>query len=212
MRYRHFIWDFDGTLFDTYPRMVRCFDHALRQCGVVANEDEILRRIKVSVGSALTYFRQAYSIDPSFDFMAAYSACDHTLPAAAMRPYPGMPELIRQTHELGAHHHLYTHRDQAAFEALEHYQILDRFEGRITSQDPFPKKPAPDALLSLIARGLVDPASACMIGDRDIDVEAAHNAGIDGCLFDPERFYEAYDTPLRVHTVPELLAWITESA
>ena len=35
MRYQHFIWDFDGTLFNTYPRMVKCFDHALRQCGVV---------------------------------------------------------------------------------------------------------------------------------------------------------------------------------
>ena len=47
-----------------------------------------------------------------------------------------------------------------------------------------------------------------MVGDRDIDVEAAHNAGIDGCLFDPEHFYEAYDTPYRVQTVPELLAWM----
>ena len=200
MRYQHFIWDFDGTLFNTYPRMVKCFDHALRQCGVVESEEEILRRIKVSV--------EKHAIDPAFDFMAAYYAYERTLPADTMIPYPGMPELIRETHELGAHHHLYTHRDRAAFEALERYGILDCFEGRITSQDPFPKKPAPDALLSLIHRGLVNPASACMVGDRDIDVEAAHNAGIDGCLFDPEHFYEAYDTPYRVQTVPELLAWM----
>ena len=208
MRYQHFIWDFDGTLFNTYPRMVKCFDHALRQCGVVESEEEILRRIKVSVGSALKYFQEKHAIDPAFDFMAAYYAYERTLPADTMIPYPGMPELIRETHELGAHHHLYTHRDRAAFEALERYGILDCFEGRITSQDPFPKKPAPDALLSLIHRGLVNPASACMVGDRDIDVEAAHAAGIDGCLFDPEHFYEAYDTPYRVQSVPELLAWM----
>ena len=209
MRYQHFIWDFDGTLFNTYPRMVRCFDHALRQCGIEADEEEILRQIKVSVGSAQEYFQKKYAIDPSFDFMAAYSAYERTLPVDTMIPYPGMPELIRSTRELGAHHHLYTPRDRTAFEALERCGILDCFDGRITSQDPFPKKPAPDALLSLIQRGLVDPASACMVGDRDIDVEAAHAAGIDGCLFDPERFYETYDTPCRVHTVPELLAWMT---
>ena len=208
MRYQHFIWDFDGTLFNTYPRMVKCFDHALRQCGVVESEEEILRRIKVSVGSALKYFQEKHAIDPAFDFMAAYYAYERTLPADTMIPYPGMPELIRETHELGAHHHLYTHRDRAAFEALERYGILDCFEGRITSQDPFPKKPAPDALLSLIQRGLVNPASACMVGDRDIDVEAAHNAGIDGCLFDPEHFFDGYQTPHRVCSAGELLAWM----
>ena len=29
MLYRHFVWDFDGTLFDTYPRMTKSFQHAL---------------------------------------------------------------------------------------------------------------------------------------------------------------------------------------
>ena len=52
MRYRHFVWDFDGTLFDTYPRMTKSFQHALAVCGVQADEADILPRIKISVGSA----------------------------------------------------------------------------------------------------------------------------------------------------------------
>ena len=30
MRYIHFFWDFDGMLFNTYPRMLRAFDRVLR--------------------------------------------------------------------------------------------------------------------------------------------------------------------------------------
>lgn len=210
MRYQHFLWDFDGTLYDTYPMMTRCFDYALRQCGVQADMDEILAQIKISTGAAYRYYQERCGFDPTFDFFGAYRAYQSTLPLEAMTPYPGIPELIRETHALGAHHHLYTHRDHAALRALELSGILDCFEGRITSQDHFPAKPAPDAILSLINRGLVDPASACMMGDRDIDIEAGHNAGIDGCLFDPDHFYDAYQTEHRVSTVEEMLRWMKQ--
>lgn len=211
MLYRHFVWDFDGTLFDTYPRMTKSFQHALAVCGVQADEADILPRIKISVGSARDSYLGPCTDDLLRRFSEAYRSYERSLPPETMKPYPGMLELIRRTHALGAHHHLYTHRDHAALEALERYGVRDCFEGVITSQDPFPKKPAPDALLSLIARGLIDPASSCMVGDRDIDVEAAHNAGIDGCLFDPEHFFDGYQTPHRVCSAGELLAWMTQA-
>ncbi|HML49439.1 MAG TPA: HAD hydrolase-like protein, partial [Clostridia bacterium] len=49
-----------------------------------------------------------------------------------------------------------------------------------------------------------DPSETVMIGDRDIDILAARNAGIAGCLFDPAHFFDAFETPLRTDTVEGL--------
>ena len=37
MRYKHIIWDFDGTLLDSYPAMVRAFVAAAADYGIAVN-------------------------------------------------------------------------------------------------------------------------------------------------------------------------------
>ena len=48
MVFSAFFWDFDGTLFDTYPRIVRAFLRGLEEFGIQADAKDALRRMNES--------------------------------------------------------------------------------------------------------------------------------------------------------------------
>jgi len=203
MRFTNYIWDFDGTLFDTYPRMRAAFAGALRLQGCERSADEIMAAIKRSVRSAAESYPEAFRLDKG-RLSADYRAIEHAMPIETIIPYDGTDGFLRAVIAQGGRHFLYTHRDFTALEALRRCGLEDCFSGAVTADDRFPAKPAPDALLRLMSTYALVPASTVMLGDRDIDLEAAKNAGIAGCLVDPEHFYDAYPASLRCESIDGL--------
>ena len=63
------------------------------------------------------------------------------------------------------------------------------FAETVTSQNSFPRKPAPDAIRYLIQKYRLDPKTAFYVGDRTIDMDCARNAGVQGILFLPAGSY-----------------------
>lgn len=203
MQHTNLIWDFDGMLFNTYPRMTTAFQMALSDFGVNVDYDEVMKQIKRSVRIAAEYYSENNNLDCSA-LSKRYHEIEHGLSLDSIIPYDGMCELLRDAVKAGCRHFLYTHRDHTALEALARHGLDGLFSGFITINDPFPPKPAPDAILSILSRFDVKPETALMLGDRDIDVLAARNAGIEGALFDPEHFYDDFENKLRSNTVEEL--------
>lgn len=64
--FKDIIWDFDGTLFDTYPGMVYAFKKALKDFGIEEKEDNILKYMKVSVSNAINYAKETYGVEMEF--------------------------------------------------------------------------------------------------------------------------------------------------
>lgn len=203
MQYTNLIWDFDGMLFNTYPRMAAAFQQALADMGVTSSIDEIMPRIKRSVGKAAREYAELFRLDRE-SLSAQYHLREHAMPPETMLPYDGICELLRDAAQAGCRHFLYTHRDHSALDALERYGVKSLFSGFVTVNDPFPPKPAPDALLSILSRHQLAPEACVMLGDRDIDILAARNAGISGILYDPERFYNHFEHSLRTNSVSGL--------
>lgn len=206
MTYTHLFWDFDGTLYDSYPKITRALEATLAELGLPPQDPaEMLGMLKVSVHRALLCYgeRLGQDVDHLHECFHKHHIAEGFFP-----PFAGLRECLTRLHEAGARHYLYTHRDQRAWEQLERDGLKALFAGGVTSEDGFPYKPAPDALLHLMRKYQLSPAACAMIGDRDIDVLSGQNAGMAGVLFDPDGFYPAIKAEGRVKTMGELCEFI----
>ncbi len=184
MLYTDIFWDFDGTLFDSYPAIVQGMRDALLTQGVDATLGEIHDLVKISMQKALQFYMSKYALKPAF--AERLSVFYKSQPFDAMPPFPGAVSLVRKLSSMGARNYLVTHRGVSALGCLEFYGLADCFTDCTTSADGFLRKPDPAAILHLMRKHNVDAARAIMIGDRDIDIMAGVNAGIRGGFFEPD--------------------------
>ena len=192
-----FIYDFDGTLSDSYPIFLKILKDLMREHGgtSVYSDAELYRRLKewVIEGYSAVEWEEGFTMDQYkqefLDLQAAY-ANDFCL-------YPNAKEILEAAIAKGKKNYLYTHSGKVVYSIMENMGILHCFTHILDASHGFPKKPAPDALLHLIDLFSLDPAQCVMIGDRPIDVGAGANAGMQSCLFDPDGFYP--DTPATYH-------------
>ena len=204
----HYIWDFDGTLFDSYPQIASAVRDAFGDLGCPVTYEEAYALTKVSVGYALQTLKERFALDLTEEELKTrfreFAQADPCV--GSPRPYAGIPDLLKNIVQRGGKHYIYTHRGLSALKYLEAYSLQNMFADAITGADGFAPKPAPDAVLALISRHNMKKGRVVMVGDRDIDIQAGQNAGAAGCFFDPDHFYGDYPIELMAHSVEELKA------
>lgn len=203
MKYRHFFWDFDGTLYDTYGRITRAATNALGELGVALTPDEVFPVAKRSLFAVCAKWAEPLGY-PYDQFLEIYHGYSEQEGAESIRPFPGALDVLRAVVDHGGKNYLYTHRSGSVFHWLEYDGISDLFIEKITTLDGFPSKPAPDALNYLVNKHGLNLSECVMVGDRDLDLDAAKNAHMSCALFDPDDFYPDYDTPWRFRSMEEL--------
>ena len=208
MMYRHFFWDFDGTLYDTYGRITRACVLALQDLGAAASFDRVYPVVKRSLDTCYRVFAQPLGVDQD-TFQDHYHRYSESEGPESIRPYPGAKETLQAVLDAGGKNYLYTHRGGSAARWLAYDGLTDLFADQVTRQAGFPSKPAPDALNFLAQKHGLDKARCIMIGDRDIDLDAGKNAGMACALFDPDHAYDDYDTPLRFSDMAALRRALT---
>lgn len=199
--FQHFIWDFDGTLFNSYPHMSKALQKALRDFSIEESCEDILKHMKISVTVALNFYKEKYGLGGELG--ERYFAYEREGDKSLIIPYPNAAEVCRKISERGGFNYLYSHRNRAALDFLRQFDMEKYFRDFITSDDQFPSKPAPDAILYLVDKYNMDKKTVLMIGDRDIDILAGYNAGVEGCLFDPDSYYPEFKVKYRVHSMKE---------
>mgnify|MGYP003297772166 CR=1 FL=1 len=203
MKYKHLFWDFDGTLYNSYPQIIRALRRTYESTGYPAPPDTVLlERMKNSGFYALSCASQETGIEVQIlrSRYSAFHAEETEFP-----PYEGMLGCIKRLSDSGITHYLYTHRDRKAIWHLERDGISSLFRDAVTSEDGFPMKPKPDALLALMERNGLKPEQCLMIGDREIDILSGNGAGMDGLMFDPNGFYPDNSAVATVKTMEEIV-------
>jgi len=188
--YRCFIWDFDGTLYDTYDRIVRAVKKGIDEMGLSFEGHDVKALAKSTLRQACIALAGE---DRAEELLTRYFVHAEDEGEESIKPFPGCEETLRAVVENGGYNYLYTHRNQTALEALQRDGLDGYFRDFITSEADFPSKPEPDAINWLIDQHYLERRECVIVGDRLIDSLAGKNAGIASALFDPDGFYSPDD-------------------
>lgn len=181
--YRHYFWDFDGTLFDSYPHSLAALCATADHFGIPADRAELNRLLRLRF--ALAFERLGLN-DEQLAYFSRLRG-DDALPPPVV-PFPHARATLEALLAAGARHYLYTHSNRRmSVRFIERFGMADLFADFMTADAPdFALKPAPDAILALMARHAIPPDGAVMIGDRELDMRCARSAGVVGILVDPD--------------------------
>ncbi len=201
----HFIYDFDGTLSDSYPIFMEIIHELMRRHGgrPTVSEQELYRGVRAftKYGYLMAEWEAGYTQEAfmkEFQEIQAERYLDFKL-------FDGAERLLSAVKESGKRNYLYTHTGACIHRILENLGIASYFTDVIDASMGFPSKPAPDALLSLAARHGLDPAVCVMIGDRPIDLEAGKNAGMQSCFFDFDGVFAGVPADYSVTGLAEII-------
>ena len=199
--YDFLIYDFDGTLSDTYPIFTEAFVKLAAKYDIPCDRETVYGLFKKSVGVALNHYRFPIPREQlGKEFWAIY----YPLALEKQELFPDAEEILRFGQANGKKNYVYTHSGLWVYDLMERMGISDCFDFVIDSTHGFPAKPAPDALNFLVEKCGIDKSRALMIGDRRLDIDAGHAAGMDSCMIDPENYYPDVKSEYRICTLSEL--------
>lgn len=194
MGYRLVIFDLDGTILDTLEDLTDAVNYALGQNGQPKRSIDEVRRFvgngiknliirAVQAGTAAEEAEKIYN-----DFMPYYKA--HC--ADKTKPYDGINELLADLKKDGYLTAVVSNKADAAVQKLCERYFDGMFDYCVGERAGVLKKPAPDSVNEVLKKLAVDRAEAVYVGDSDVDLETAENAGLD-CIsvswgFRDERF------------------------
>ena len=182
MKYQTYIFDLDGTLLDTLGDLAASVNYALQTHGMPEHSIDDVRRF-VGNGVRKLMQRAVPGGDANPDFEAAFATFRQHYMAHSLDttlPYEGIPETLAALRQQGCRIAVVSNKMMAATQELCQHFFPDTVEVAIGENEAagIRKKPAPDTVLAALQQLGVGKESAVYVGDSDVDIETAHNAGL----------------------------------
>lgn len=181
MRYENLIWDFDGTLFDTYPGMCRNLQSAVQRLGHELPLEDIIREFRISLGVATAYCGERTGLSSETVYQA-YRDWMVEFGQPEAKSFPGIRAFLSRFQAAGGRNFVFTHRGKTVYDYLEGEGLMPYFAEVVPFSSEFERKPSPSGNLYLMERHGLPAGKTLAIGDRELDILAGKAAGIDACL------------------------------
>ena len=182
MRIRAVIWDLDGTLLDTLDDLTASVGAALAQSGLPPRgRDEVRAFVGDGVRKLVARCLPDGEADARFDavhaaFVRHYGAHSRD----RTRPYDGVIELLDALAARGVTHAIVSNKIDFAVRELSQAYFGERMRVAVGDDPSRRRKPAPDSVWEAMRRMGVTPEETVYVGDSDVDVLTAKNAGVTG--------------------------------
>ena len=170
----------DGTLLHTMPDLIVAANEALVRMGFPTRaEDEMLAHMghggQWLIGQIVPENATDEQRQQTFElWRELYIGSDYAL----TKPYDGMIDTLRQLQLSGMKLGVLSNKFDAGVRTLARRHFLGLFDAVQGDAPPLPRKPDPTTLLQMLETLGVRPEDAAYVGDSQIDVQVARNAGV----------------------------------
>lgn len=210
MRYQTAIFDMDGTILETLEDMCASVNVTMDHVGYPRRTmDEVRRFVGNGAAKLIERCMPAGAEDPRYpaalEFYRAYYDAHAQIKTG---PYPGIPELLNQLSREGVRLAVVSNKPDEAVRALTERYFPGVFSVAIGNRDGWATKPAPDSVYEAMRLLGARRESTVYVGDSDVDVDTARNAGLDSIIvtwgFRDEDFLRAHGAQHLAHNTDEL--------
>ena len=180
MNIKAVIWDLDGTLLNTLDDLAASVNAALAMNGMPLRSTE---EVRAFVGNGIRNLMMRAvpggEANPAFDkaledFIRHYGAHSRD----RTRPYDGILEMLDKLSAAGVKHAIVSNKIDFAVKALSRAYFGERMCAAIGDDPSRARKPAPDSVLAAMREMGVTAQETVYVGDSDVDVLTARNAGV----------------------------------
>lgn len=181
--YKLVIFDLDGTLLDTIGDLAAAGNHALSVMGKQQHPEDAFKRF---VGNGIPKLIERmlpaeHTAEEETRALAIFSEYYGEHKSDRTAPYAGMPELVKKLNESGVTCVCNTNKAHEFSAELIKAAYGGDIREVIGAGIGFPTKPSPDAALEYMRKYGADKRDTLYVGDSNVDMMTAANAGIDAC-------------------------------
>ena len=215
MKYELLVFDLDGTILDTLDDLTDSVNYALKKHGYPTRSKTEIRSF---VGDGLLMLVRR-AIAPETDeaviqtVLATQKAYYKDHCADKTKPYEGIAELLRDLKAEGYKLAVVSNKADYAVQILGEQYFSGIFHMMVGEKENVRKKPAPDSVYAVLNELQVEQQAAVYIGDSEVDIETAKNAGLNAVLvtwgFRDEGFLREKGAETLVNDVNELKSALT---
>lgn len=210
MRYEAALFDMDGTVLDTLDDLAAAVNRSLAEFGLPPVSRETVR---AGLGNGAARLIQSCLPEgtsrPLFEaVLGFYQPWYETHCRIRTGPYEGIPSLLGRLRQAGVKLAVVSNKPDGAVRELAEMFFPGLLTAAVGEKPGIPRKPDPTSALAAAELLGVRPDRCVYIGDSEVDVATAKNAGMDGIAVtwgfrDEEELLSAGAQRL-AHNAPEL--------
>ena len=181
MRYNTIIFDLDGTLLNTLDDLADSINIMLEREGYPPRTREDIREFIGNGAKELVRksLPEIASEEEAVRCLVVYRKIYLENMFQKTGPYEGINEILRTMKSLGIKIGVVSNKPHDATREMCEYYFAGILDAAIGDSPERNKKPAPDNVFEILRLLGADKAKTLYVGDSEVDMETAKNAGLD---------------------------------